>query len=213
MKILIVDDHPIMRLGVRQLIAQAWPEAEVTEAGSVAEASADFAAAPADAVVLDLSLPDASGSEAPALLLRSMRGVPILVLSLNADAGFVARLLQLGIAGYVPKGRAATDLVLALREVLAGRRHVPADLAAQMPASFLAGGPPAAPHEQLSAQEFRVMQLIAAGRSAAQIAEEMRLSVKSVSSYRARVLSKAGWANIHELTRYCLQHRLVAPGN
>lgn len=210
MKILIVDDHPIMRLGVRQLIAQAWPQAAVAEAGSVAEATADFAAAPADAVVLDLSLPDASGSEAPALLLRGMPGVPILVLSLNADASFVARLLQLGIAGYVPKGRAATDLVLALREVLEGRRYVPADLAAQMPPGFQAGDPPGAPHERLSAQEFRVMQLIAAGRSAAQIAAEMHLSVKSVSSYRARVLAKAGWANAGELTRYCVQHGLAA---
>jgi DNA-binding NarL/FixJ family response regulator len=211
MKFLIVDDHPIMRLGVRQLIAQAWPDAEVAEAESVAGAAAEFEAGPADAIVLDLSLPDASGSEAPALMLRIARGVPILVLSLGSAPAFVARLVQMGIAGYVPKGRAAEELVIALRAVLEGRRHVPADLAARLPATFTPDASAGAPHEQLSAQEFRVMQLIAAGRSPAQIADEMRVSVKSVNSYRARVLAKAGWANNDELRRYCLEHGLAGP--
>lgn len=209
MKILIVDDHPILRFGVRQLIAQAWPEARIAEAETVAGAATDFAAEPAEAIVLDLSLPDASGTEAPALLLRCTRGAPIVVLSLNADPAFVARLLQMGVVGYVSKDRAADELVLALRVVLEGGRHVPVAMAAQMPA--LAEALPAAPHEHLSAQEFRVMQLIAAGRSGAQIAQAMRLSIKSVGSYRARVLAKAGWANTRELKRYCEQRGLLAP--
>jgi DNA-binding NarL/FixJ family response regulator len=114
----------------------------------------------------------------------------------------------MGIAGYVPKGRAAAELVLGLRTVLGGQRHLPPDLAARLPRTFAADAPL---HEQLSAQEFRVMQLVAEGRSAAEIARELRLSVKSVGSYRARILAKAGWANVGELRRYWERHALATP--
>jgi DNA-binding NarL/FixJ family response regulator len=212
MKFLIVDDHPIMRLGVRQLIAQAWPEARIAEATSIAEAIADFEAEPAQAIVLDLSLPDAAGTEAPALMLRAARGVPILVLSLNAESAFAARLLQMGVAGYLPKARAGEDLVVALRRLLEGKRYVTDEMAGRLVDVLSGDASSAAPHELLSTQEFRVMQLIAAGRSASQIAEAMHLSVKTVGSYRARVLAKAGWTNNNELTKYCVQKGLTDPG-
>lgn len=211
MRFLIVDDHPILRLGVRQLIEAAWPQAQVDEASTLEAAVAAFAAHPADLVVLDLALPDAAGVEGPARMLRVARGVPILVLSLRTESAFAARLMQMGVAGYLPKERTGDELVLAMRRVLDGGRHVTAELADRLLELLDGRSPDQLPHERLSTQEYRVMQLIAAGRGASDIASAMNLSVKTVSSYRARILAKAGWANNNELTKYCVLHGLTDP--
>jgi len=209
MRILIVDDHPIMRLGVRQLIQSAWPDATIDEATSMEEAAAHAATGPLQLVILDLSLPDAAGMEAPTRMLRLLKDTPILVLSLNAESTYAARLMQMGVAGYLPKARAGHELVTAARRLLEGGRYVTPEMADRLLDMLSSERPDALPHERLSAQEHRVMQLIAAGRSPAQIAEAMHLSVKTVSSYRARILMKAGWANNTELTKYCVQHGLT----
>jgi DNA-binding NarL/FixJ family response regulator len=211
MRILIVDDHPIMRLGVRQLIQSAWPTATIDEATSIEEAAALAASGPLQLVILDLSLPDATGLEAPARMLRLVKDTPILVLTLNAESTYAARLMQMGVAGYLPKARAAHELVTAARRLVEGGRYVTPEMADRLLDMLSSERPDALPHERLSAQEHRVMQLIAGGRSPAQIAEAMHLSVKTVSSYRARILTKAGWANNTELTKYCVQHGLTDP--
>jgi len=211
-RVLIVDDHPIMRLGVRQLIESAWPGAQVDEADSIEAAIASFDANPAQVIVLDLSLPDATGTEGPLRMLRVAKGVPILVLTLNSESAYAARLLQMGVSGYLPKARAGEDLVVAVRRLLEGHRYVTPEMADHLLGLLSGDAPGELPHERLSAQEYRVMQLIAAGRGASQIAETMHLSVKTVSSYRARILTKAGWANNTELTKYCVQHGLTDPG-
>lgn len=212
MKVLIVDDHPIMRVGVRELVERAWPEAEVNEAETIEDAVASFSTAPADIVLLDLSLPDATGVEGAARMLRVAKGVPILILSMNAESSYAARLLQMGVAGYLPKDRASNDLIDAMRRVLDGGRYVTTAMADRLLALLEGKAPGAMPHESLSVQEYRVMQLIAAGHGASEIAEEMHLSVKTVGSYRARILSKTGWKNNTELTKYCVQHGLTDPG-
>lgn len=212
MKVLIVDDHPIMRVGVRELVERAWPEAEVNEAETIEDAVASFSTAPADIVLLDLSLPDATGVEGAARMLRVTKGAPILILSMNAESSYAARLLQMGVAGYLPKDRASNDLIDAMRRVLDGGRYVTAAMADRLLALLEGKAPGAMPHESLSVQEYRVMQLIAAGHGASEIAEEMHLSVKTVGSYRARILSKTGWKNNTELTKYCVQHGLTDPG-
>jgi DNA-binding NarL/FixJ family response regulator len=211
MRFLIVDDHPIMRLGVRQLIDQAWPDSEIAEARSVEEAIEAFALRPADLVILDLSLPDASGIEAPMRMLRQAKGTPILILSLGAESAYARRLLKLGVAGYLPKVRAAEELVPAMRRILEGGRYVTPEMADRLLDVLDGKAVAELPHEKLSRQEYRLMQLIAAGQSPAKIAETMHLSVKTVSSYRARVLTKCGWANNIELTKYCVQHGLTDP--
>ena len=211
MKVLIVDDHPIMRVGVRQLILQEWPDAEVLEAQTLAEGLQLCQAGSPEAVVLDLSLPDASGVESATRMLRVHKDVPVLVLSLNAEAAYASRLIQMGVAGYLPKDRAGDELVTALRRVMAGGRYV-TDTMADHLLGLLSGKPATSlPHEQLSGQEMRVMLLIAAGTAPAQIAETMNLSVKTVGTYRARILEKAGWKNNTELTKYCVQHGLTDP--
>jgi DNA-binding NarL/FixJ family response regulator len=210
MRFLIVDDHPILRLGVRQLLAQGWPEAEIVEAHSLAQAEAAVADAERfDLVVLDLSLPDAGGLQAPTRLHQVAPEVPILVLSIHAEPAFAARLLQMGVHGYVAKERAGEELVTAAERALAGRQFVTADMADAV--LSLAGDRVGAtlPHERLSIQEYRVMCLIGAGRRAAQIAEELKLSPKTVASYRARVFAKGGWGSDVDVMKYCLQHDLL----
>jgi len=209
MRLLIVDDHPLMRMGVIQLVRQEWPDADIDEAPTIAAALTCIAAARPDLVTLDLSLPDAHGTEGANRLLRVLPGVPMLVLSLNAEAAYAARLMQMGVAGYLPKDRAPEELRAALRRLSEGGRYVTAAMADHLLGLLSGKAPQALPHEQLSSQEHRVMLLIAAGQTPAQIAEAMHLSVKTVGSYRARILEKAGWANNNELTKYCVQHGLT----
>ncbi|MFG6414733.1 response regulator [Roseateles sp. DC23W] len=209
MRVLIVDDHPLMRMGIRQLVLQEWPDAQVDEASGIAEALTRAAAARPGLITLDLSLPDAQGTEGASKLLRAVPGVPLLVLSLNAEAAYAARLIQMGASGYLPKDRASDELRVALRRLSEGGRYVTATMADHLLALLSGKAPQALPHEQLSTQEHRVMLLIAAGKTPSQIAETMHLSVKTVGSYRARILEKAGWANNTELTKYCVQHGLT----
>ncbi|WP_422017341.1 response regulator [Roseateles sp.] len=209
MRVLIVDDHPLMRMGISQLVLQEWPDAQIDEAPTIADALTRIAAAKPKLVTLDLSLPDAQGTEGASRLLRVLPGVPLLVLSLNAEAAYAARLMQMGVSGYLPKDKAPEELRTALRRLSEGGRYVTSAMA-DMLLGLLSGKAPATlPHEQLSSQEHRVMLLIAAGKTPAQIADTMHLSVKTVGSYRARILEKAGWANNTELTKYCVQHGLT----
>ncbi|WP_349742715.1 response regulator transcription factor [Roseateles cavernae] len=209
MRFLIVDDHPIMRVGVRQLILAEWPQAQIDEAASLAQALSLGQAQRPDAVVLDLSLPDASGTEGVSRVLRTLKAVPVLILSLNAESAYASRLLQMGVAGYLPKDRAGDELVKALHRLLQGGRYVTAAMADHLLGLLDGRAPASLPHEQLSTQEHRVMLLIAAGKTPAEIADTMSLSVKTVGTYRARILEKAGWRNNTELTKYCLQHGLT----
>jgi len=134
----------------------------------------------------------------------------VLVVSQNAESAFAARLLQMGVRGYLQKDRAGEELVGALRRVLAGHRFVSVDLADRLVELMDGGrGTSSLPHEALTTQEFRVMQLIAAGRTPAQIAAAMHLSPKTVGSYRARIFEKTGWHTNAEMTKYCLQHGLT----
>ncbi|MDQ7968648.1 MAG: response regulator transcription factor [Oxalicibacterium faecigallinarum] len=209
MKCLIVDDHPIMRLGIRQLIVNKWSDAEVGEADSVAKAVTRFAEIKPDIVILDLSLPDVSGTEGVAKMLRVAREVPILVLSLNAESVYAARVLQMGAVGYLPKDLAAEELVTAIERILAGKRYVTPSMADRL--LDILGGKQLdqLPHEQLSPQEYRVMLLLAAGKGANEIGESMHVSAKTVSTYTARILQKTGWKNKIEMTKYCVQHGLT----
>ncbi|MBO9689193.1 response regulator [Roseateles chitosanitabidus] len=209
MRFLIVDDHPIMRLGVKQLIQHQWPQATIDEAATIAEGLQHGLAHKPDALVLDLSLPDASGTEGASRMLRALKGVPVLVLSLNAESAYAARLLQMGVSGYLPKDKATDELVVALQRLLQGGRYVTAAMADHLLGLLSGASPDQLPHEQLSAQEHRVMLLIAAGKTPAEIADTMHLSAKTVGTYRARILEKTGWRNNTELTKYCVQHGLT----
>lgn len=208
MNILLVEDHPIFRFGVRQLIAQRWPTAAIGEADSLAAAIAAVRRQPVDAAVVDLNLPDAEGIESVSQLRRAAPGLRLIVLSLNAESAYATRVLQLGAAAYLTKDRAADELILALERVLAGGRYITASLADHL-ADLMAGGAAARPpHEELSAQEYRVLLQLAAGQRVGQIADTMKLSPKTVSTYRSRILDKLDADSNVELARYCIAHGL-----
>lgn len=137
--------------------------------------------------------------------------MPLLVLSLNPEAGYALRVLQLGASGYLAKDRAADELVPALERVLAGGRYISVSLAEQLAGLAIGEAAPGAPHEQLSAQEYRVMLQLAAGLRVAEIAAAMHLSPKTVTTYRARILDKLGVDGNVELARYCIRHGLDRP--
>lgn len=133
MRLLIVDDHAPMRAGIRHLVLQHWAEAAVDEAPTLADALARIAAARPDLVTLDLSLPDARGTDGVSRLLQVLPGVPLLVLSLHSEPAYATRLLQMGAAGYLTKDRAADELCTALRRLSEGGRYVAAAMADQLP--------------------------------------------------------------------------------
>eukprot|EP01036_Dinobryon_divergens_P039121 gene39121-51493_t len=163
-----------------------------------------------DAIVLDLVMPDVSGTEGVARMLQVAGATPVLVISFNAESAFAARLLQMGIAGYLPKAMAATELAVALQRLLQGKRYVTASMADHL-VDLIGGRTGDRPvHESLSVQEHRVMLLIADGMPPAQIAELMHLSAKTVGTYRARIFEKTGWKSNVELSKYCLQHGLTS---
>ncbi len=207
MKILLVEDHPIFRFGAGQVLLRRWPDAVIGEAGSLAEAIAAVRGGSWQLAVADLNLPDAEGVEVVSQLLRAAPALRLLVLSLNAESAYAQRVLRLGAAGYLAKDRAAEELIAAAERVLAGKRYISPALAEQL-AESLTGQRSAAPHEALSAQEYRVMLLLAAGRRVGDIAETMCISPKTVSTYRSRVLEKLGVEGNVELARYCLEHKL-----
>lgn len=210
MNILIVEDHPIFRFGVRQLLLQRWPQAEIREVDSLAQALAACRTHRYDLALVDLNLPDADGVESVSRLHRAAPDARMLVLSLNAESAYATRVLQLGASGYLAKDRAGDELIYAIERVMAGGRYISAALAEQL-ADRLTGGETRLPHETLSAQEYRVMLQLAAGHEGTEIAAGMHISPKTVSTYRGRILEKLGLANNAELVRYCIAHHLVPP--
>lgn len=208
LRFLIVEDHPIMRMGVRQLLQGHWPEAAIDEADSLAAAVHCGQQAAPRLVLLDLNLPDAAGVEGVVKLRRLLPEVPILVLSLHAEASYAVRVLQLGAAGYLTKERAVDELLQAVERILTGGRYITASLAERL-ADGLSGKAGQLPHEGLSAQEYRVLVMLAAGSRVSDIGEAMHLSVKTVSTYRSRILEKMQMSSNADLARYCLTHGLL----
>lgn len=209
MKILLLEDHPIVRLGVRQLIARRWPDAEVVEASTLAAALHALRQNALAAAVVDLNLPDTDGLESVIRLRRAAPQLRILVLSLNDELAYATRAMQLGAAGYLNKDRAADELTTALERVMAGGRYI-TDSVADHLASLVTGESCKAPHEELSPQEYRVLLLLADGHRLTEIGEAMHLSPKTVTTYRTRILEKLGVDTNADLVRYCLQHDLLS---
>lgn len=213
MNILIVDDHPIVRVGVRQLLQSHWPEAVIQEAESLARALQAARQEKPEVIVLDLNLEDASGLESAQSMRRACPDVPILVLSLHGEDAFALRVLQLGAAGYLNKERASEEIVQAVDKILGGGRYITASLAERLADGMLGKASDKPPHEALSPQEYRVLLLLADGKSVGEIAEAMFLSSKTVSTYRTRLLEKLGLTGNVDIAKYCLAHGLTHPDN
>lgn len=207
-RILLVDDHAIVRRGLRSLLADAFADAAFGEASHAEEALEQLGKKVWDVALLDITLPGKSGLDLLKELKAARPKLPVLVLSVHPEDQFAVRALKAGAEGYMTKESAPEELVLAIRKILAGGRYVSPALAEKLAWSVGKDFKRTA-HETLSDREHEVMCLIASGRTVTEIAAELSLSVKTISTYRARILEKLGVKNSAEITRYAIQNGLV----
>lgn len=210
MKILIADDHAIVRRGLREILEEHFPDCTVGEAADAAATLANAGNGEWDLLLLDLSMPGRSGLDLLHDLRVSCPRLSVLVLSVHPEEQYGLRVIRAGAAGYLNKEAAPEALVSAVRRVLAGGKYVGPALAEQLASSLQSGGAPTSePHQRLSDREFQVLARMGQGRSVKEIAAELSLSEKTVSTYRARVLEKLGLHTTAELIRYAHVHGLV----
>lgn len=208
LKVLLVDDHSILRSGLRKILETEFEDAVVGEAGAAEEALQRVHAEPWDLLVLDISLPGRSGLDALPDIRAAQPRLPVVMLSMYGEQQFAVRALRAGAAAYLTKEHAAEELIRAIGTVLSGRRYIGASLAEQL-AAHVASDRERSPHELLSAREFEVFRLISSAKGLTEIGEELGLSVKTVSTYRTRILEKMQMESNAELMQYAIRHGLV----
>ena len=206
-KIFIADDHPVVRQGVRQIVASHDDLVVAGEATTGRETVERLPQLTCDVVLLDLSLPDIDGLDLLKELRRARPQMPVLVLTMHSEAQFAVRALKAGAAGYVTKESAPSELVTAIRKVVVGGHYVTAGLAERLAANISGGG--AMPHESLTDREYQVFRLMAAGQSSRQIATALSLSIKTVSTHRARIFEKMQMTSAAQLAAYAVRNRLT----
>ncbi len=208
MRVLIADDHAVFRRGLRETLAEAFSRVTYGEAKTAQETLEHVRRQDWDLVILDISMPGKSGLDILDDLKRLRPKLPILLLSMHPEQQFARRALVAGAAGYLTKDSVTEELKEAVKKIVAGGRYVSATLAEKL-AVDLRQGADTPLHELLSNREFQVLRMIASGKAVKDIAENLSLSVKTVSTYRARILEKTGMKTNAELIRYALQTQLV----
>jgi len=207
-KILIADDHAIYRQGLKQLIATTVDMVVADEADSGYEALNKIQNNNFDLVILDISMPDRSGLDVLSEIKRFKPNLPVLILSMHPEEHFALRAFKAGASGYLSKGSPPGELFAALEKLSMGKRYVSSSIA-ELLADKLADDNERPRHENLSPREEQVMCLIAAGCKPGQIAAKLAMSVKTVGTYRTRILKKMNMKSSAELTRYALENRLI----
>jgi two-component system invasion response regulator UvrY len=207
-RVLVADDHPLLRHGLKQVLEQEPDLAEIGEAADSEQALEQIDQKKWDVVILDIAMPGRGGLDVLREIRRRNPTLPVLVLSVHSEDDFAVRAIKAGANGYLSKVNPTTEVLRAIRKVLTGKKYVSASLAEAL-ANALESENERAPHESLSDREFQVMCRIASGKTVSQIAVEIALSVKTVSTYRARVLEKMHMSTNSELTRYAIQRGLV----
>jgi two-component system invasion response regulator UvrY len=208
-RVLITDDHAIVRIGLKQLLAETSDIVVGGEADNaqrmlqmLADARNDY-----DVLVLDINMPGRSGFDVLKDIQSMRPNLPILIQSMHSEDQFAVRVLKAGAAGYITKESAPDELIKAIRKVCAGGRYVSQALGEKLALGLTT--PAELPHETLSDREYQILYLLASGRMVKEIAAELGLSVKTVSTYRTRVMEKLRFKSNTELTRYALDHKLI----
>lgn len=207
-RILIVDDHPIVRRGLKDILTRELAPVFCDEAANAQEGLSQVQSHEWDLVILDVTLPGRSGLD----MLRDIQGLrpklPVLILSMHSENQLAQRILKAGASGYMNKESAPEELIKAIRKVLAGGRYVSAAMAERLAFDLIedAGQPL---HQRLSDRELEVLRMIGMGRTVSQIGEELHLSVKTVSTYRARILEKMSLTTNAELMQYAIRNQLA----
>lgn len=208
MRVLCVDDHAIFRQGVKQILQQYDRHVSIGEAATAKAAMELARESRWDVVLLDLSLPDRSGLQLLAELKREQPDLPVVILTMHGDDEYAVRAVRGGASGYVTKESAPEELMIALRKVLAGGRYMTPALAEKVAFAHATPGGAEKPHQSLSERELEILRLIGVGRSLKEIAALLELSVKSVGTYRSRVLEKMSMSTNADLIRYVIENQL-----
>ena len=207
-RVLLADDHAIVRTGLKEILAATGDIAVTDEAGNGHDVLAMVRSADYDVLVMDMSMPGRSGIELIKQVKSEKPKLRVLVLSMHSEEQYAVRALKAGASGYLTKDSAADELVAAIRRVAGGGAYVSPETAERLALDF--GRPAdALPHTLLSDREFQVFRLIVGGRSVSEIARDLALSVKTVSTHKTRIMEKMGLANQTELIQYAMRHKLL----
>ena len=208
LRILIADDHTVVRKGLKQILLDKFPAAFIQEVADAEELIKHVMDAQWDVVISDLSMPGRSGLDALQQIKLSHPKLPVLILSIHPEEQYALRALKSGAAGYLSKDTAPDELVKAVQKVLLGKKYISQSIAEKLASTFSSATSMNA-HENLSDREFDVMKLLANGKSVSEIADMLSLSVTTVSTYRARVMVKLDLKSNSDLTKYALEHKLI----
>jgi DNA-binding NarL/FixJ family response regulator len=208
MKILIADDHSVVRKGLILILAEAYPHAKIEEVGDAVDLLKKVSKEVWTVIITDITMPGRSGIEIIKEIKDLQPKTPVLVLSVHAAEEYAVRAIKAGAAGYLTKESAPEELVKALESLLRGKRYLTSEIAELLADSY-GDNFDKAPHENLSNREFEVMKLLAAGKSISEMAETLSLSVNTISTYRARILEKMHMHTNTDIIKYAIQHNLV----
>ena len=204
---MLVDDHPIVRRGVRDILVEAFPASSIEEVGSGGEAVSRLRSHRWDLIILDLTLPDGSGLDVLKRVREAEKRMPVLILSMHAAEQFARRAIAAGAAGYLTKDTADTELVTAVTRIIRGNTYFGPEILEQVALGIHPDRD--RPDRRLSEREYEVFCLIARGKTVTLIATQLGLSVKTISTYRRRVLEKMNMSSNAELYRYAVDHALL----
>jgi len=207
-RILIADDHTVVRRGLRQILLEGFPAALIEEVGDAEEMIKKVIQSEWDVIISDLSMPGRSGLEALSQIKQLNPKLPVLILSIHPEEQYALRVLKAGASGYLSKDMAPDELVNAVHRVMLGKKYITASIAEKL-ASVLDQDSDKPVHEFLSDREFSVLKLLASGKSVSEIAESLFLSVTTVSTYRARIMAKMNMKNNADLTLYAIENKLL----
>lgn len=208
LRILIADDHSVVRKGLRQILLEGFPTAHIEEVGDAEDMIKKVLSAEWDVVISDLSMPGRSGLDALQQIKQIQPKLPVLILSIHPEEQYAIRVLKSGAAGYLSKDLAPEELVNAVQRVMLGKKYITASVAEKLASAFDQDNNKA-PHESLSDREFSVLKMLAKGKSVSEIAELLFLSVTTVSTYRARIMTKMNMKSNADLTLYSIEHKLM----
>ena len=207
-KILIADDHTVVRKGLKQILIEEFPSALIEEVADAEELLKKLLKAEWDVVISDLSMPGRSGLEALQQIKQHYPKLPVLILSVHSEEHYAIRVLKAGASGYLSKDSAPDELVKAVNRVLSGRKYITPSIAEKLAATLDQDNEKSS-HETLSDREFEILKLLAAGKSVSDIAASLSLSVTTVSTYRARVMVKMNMKTNADLTLYAVENKLI----
>ncbi len=207
-RIIIADDHTVVRKGLKQILLEEFPSALIEEVSDADELLKKVMKSEWDVVISDLSMPGRSGLESLQQIKQYYPRLPVLILSVHSEEHYAIRVLKAGASGYLSKDTASDELVKAVNRVLLGKKYITASIAEKL-ASTLDSDNEKSSHEHLSDREFEVLKLIATGKSVSEIATMLSLSVTTVSTYRARILTKMNMKTNADLTLYAIENKLM----